>query len=180
VIVRGAVPRFLSGGGSTATAGWPHQVSCRGIRQVVGHVQFRICTVTTIALSDRPTRPGPPACPGVMQQTSGCPVYYGSLRCVKHPFSHFGAWRGRLRRNASVPFGRCCPPGGAYRVGRYLTTDDDDLGTEVGVPEPDCRSSDPLISGVDVELNRMVETSDLRSSEGLPVSSISYETRGWG
>jgi hypothetical protein len=99
-----------------------------------------------------------------MQQIYGYPAYYGS----------------RLRRNASVPFGRHCLPGGACRVGRYQTADDDDLATEFGVPEPDCRPSDPVISGVDAELQRVVETSELLLSDGLPVSSIPYATRGWG
>jgi hypothetical protein len=42
------------------------------------------------ALSDRPTRPGPLARPGVMQQAFGCLVCYGSPRWVRGLPPDFG------------------------------------------------------------------------------------------
>jgi hypothetical protein len=49
----------------------------------------------TVALSDRPTRPGPSGRPGAMQQVFECPVYYGSPRRVRGLPPDFGAWRRR-------------------------------------------------------------------------------------
>jgi hypothetical protein len=46
-------------------------------------------------LSDRPTRPAPPARPEAMREAFRCPVYGGFPGCLRGLLPLLGAWRGR-------------------------------------------------------------------------------------
>jgi hypothetical protein len=49
----------------------------------------------TVALSDRPTLPAPPARPEAIREAFRCPVYWGFPGCLRSLLPRLGAWRGR-------------------------------------------------------------------------------------
>jgi hypothetical protein len=62
-----------------------------------------VCSAGTVALSDRLTRPGPPACLETPQQVFGCPVCQGFPTCLRAGLPVLVGGEDAHRLNATAP-----------------------------------------------------------------------------